>query len=278
MMIPSHDDTRMAANLLAHTAVISYEPLISVIMTAHNTERWVEAATTSILQQTWNNLELLVVDDQSSDRTLEKLIALQRTDHRIRVLMMNRNGGTYAARNAAMDYVKGEVITFMDSDDYSHPDRLKLQLEALRAPQIVVSTCNYERRDDAGQLVMNRGLAARQALVSLMFKRVVSDEIGWFDSVRFGADDEYFERLRYVYGRSSHVNVDTTLYTALWRPDSLANNPTTGTNISEPTSEPLSPPRQRYKESFTAWHASFAGTGKTPYVPRKSSFRQFQAT
>ncbi|WP_312913855.1 glycosyltransferase family A protein [Stenotrophomonas sp.] len=277
-MTPGHDDTRTAANFLAQTTVISRNPLISVIMTAYNTEHWVEAAATSILQQTWSNLELLVVDDQSSDRTLEKVISLQRKDHRVRALMMNRNGGTYSARNAALDYAQGEVITFMDSDDYSHPDRLKLQLEALQAPQIVASTCNYERRDEAGQLVKNRGLAARQALISLMFKRVVVNEIGWFDSVRFGADDEYFERLRHVYGRSSHLNVDATLYTALWRPGSLANNQTTGTNITEPTSELLSPPRRRYKESFTAWHASFAGTGKTPYMPRKSNSRQFQAT
>lgn len=275
-MVSRTNSTGTSPELLAPTVELSREPLISVIMTTYNTERWVEMAASSILQQTWKSLELLVIDDQSTDETLITLRTLQRHDPRLRILLMNRNGGTYAARNAAMAFAKGEVITFMDSDDQSHPDRLALQLEALRVPGRVASTCNYERRDETGQLVMNRGLAARQALISLMFKRVVVDEIGWFDPVRFGADDEYFERLRYVYGRDAHCNIDATLYTALWRNESLANNAVTGTNISDPTSELLSPPRQRYKEAFTAWHASFNGTGQRPYMPQKPMAASFK--
>lgn len=262
--------------LCAPTTELSQTPMISVIMTSYNTERWVEAAVSSVLQQTWRNLELLAIDDQSTDGTLEKLQQLQSTDPRVRVLLMKRNGGTYAARNVAMELAMGEVITFMDSDDQSQCSRLELQLAALRSPGTVASTCNYERRDEDGRLVMNRGLAARQALISLMFKRKVIEEIGWFDSVRVGADDEYFERLRTAYGRAAHRNVDQTLYSALWRAGSLANNSVDGTHIASGVGDFLSPARQRYKDAFSTWHHALQARGEVPYVPPRNQARPFR--
>ncbi|WP_293712329.1 glycosyltransferase family 2 protein [Stenotrophomonas sp. UBA7606] len=261
--------------LKAPDVALGPRPLVSVVMTSFNTSTFVEAAATSILRQTWDNLELLAIDDQSTDDTLRVLLNLQRKDPRVRVLLMNQNSGTYAARNAAMEHAKGEVITFIDSDDQAHEDRLYQQLEALRSPAIVASTCNYERRNEHGQLVMNRGLPARQALISLMFKRTALDEIGWFDNVRFGADDEFFERLRSVYGRAAHTNVDATLYTALWRQGSLANNATDGTFISQDGPEFLSPVRQRYKSAFTQWHQANKSKNIIPYIPHRPQGRAF---
>lgn len=252
--------------LLAKEQQITPRPLISVVMTCYNCLPWIDSAIDSILKQTWSNLELLIVDDCSTDGSREHLAKHVSRDSRIRLLWMMRNSGTYAAKNIGIRAARGEIITFMDSDDTSLPDRLAMQLQPLRATDIVATTCNYERRTAQGELVLNRGLPARQALISLMFKRSVVDDIGWFDWVRYAADDEFFERLRVVYGRPAHINISQTLYLALLRDGSLSNDRSKNDRI-DLAADSLPPIRTLYKKSSAAWHESLIASDLRPYMP-----------
>ena len=111
------------------------KPLVSVLMTAYNRERYVAAAIESVLAQWWTDFELIIVDDGSSDRTLEIAHGYARRDPRIRVCANERNLGDYANRNHAASLARGEFMKFHDSDDVMYPHCLTVMASALEAEE-----------------------------------------------------------------------------------------------------------------------------------------------
>src|SRR5689334_22165094 len=106
-------------------------PPVSVYMPAFNVERYVADAVRSVLSQTFGDFELIVVDDGSTDRTLDILRDLARTDPRVK-LLSRPNTGVSRASNEAIALARGEFLARMDSDDFSMPDRLEKQIAWLR--------------------------------------------------------------------------------------------------------------------------------------------------
>lgn len=244
------------------------QPLVSVIMTVFNSEPWLEAAVESVLQQDWEHLELVVVDDRSSDGSTKILGRLADHDQRVRPFLLDENVGTYRAKNIGMSISRGLLLTFMDSDDTISPDRISKQATLLLEQGLVATTCNYIRRTPMGKLIPMGGLTERQALISLMFKRAVLADIGWFDSVRTSADDEFFERLRHVYGRRAHGNVPMPLYQALHREQSLSTGPLAPVNLSPADGQSmLSEPRRAYIAAYRQWYSELEAAGRRPYIP-----------
>jgi len=97
--------------------------LVSVIMPVYNSEQYLQKAVESILNQSYTNLELILVDDGSTDRSSEICDMLQKKDNRVRVIH-KENGGIGSARNAALGVAKGKYIAFCDNDDIFLPDLL----------------------------------------------------------------------------------------------------------------------------------------------------------
>lgn len=97
-------------------------PLVSVLMTAYNRERYIAASIESVLAQTFKDFELVVADDRSSDATLELARGYERRDGRVRVVSNVRNLGDYSNRNRAAELARGALIKYHDSDDvmYRH--------------------------------------------------------------------------------------------------------------------------------------------------------------
>ena len=93
------------------------ESMVSVVVPVYNTERLVERCLDSIISQTYSNLQIIVVDDGSTDKSLEILNKYQSKDNRISVYSQN-NSGVSAARNCGMRHSTGEYVLFVDSDDY----------------------------------------------------------------------------------------------------------------------------------------------------------------
>jgi hypothetical protein len=110
----------------------STRPLVSVLMTAYNREAFLPAAIESVLSQWWSDFELVIVDDRSSDRTLEIACEYARRDGRIRVHANERNLGDYANRNHAASLARGEFLKFQDSDDVMYPHCLTVMAGALQ--------------------------------------------------------------------------------------------------------------------------------------------------
>jgi len=104
--------------------------LVSVVIPAYNAGKYLEHAINSILAQSYSNLEIIIVNDGSTDNTAD--IATSFTDPRVH-LVSKTNGGMSSARNAGVDEAKGEFLAFLDADDYWMPDKLEKQIALLES-------------------------------------------------------------------------------------------------------------------------------------------------
>lgn len=115
------------------------QPLVSVIMTAYNAGRFISEALESILNQTYKNLEIIVVDDGSTDETYQMVMRYARQDKRIQVYRLEKNVGPSLASNFAIPKARGEYIARMDADDVSTPERIEKQVAFLKShPEVVL--------------------------------------------------------------------------------------------------------------------------------------------
>jgi glycosyltransferase involved in cell wall biosynthesis len=108
-------------------------PMVSVLMTAFNRERYVGQAMESVLASTMSDFELIVVDDCSSDHTVDRVEEYARRDSRIRLFVNEQNLGDYLNRNRAASYARGEYLKYVDSDDVIYPHGLDVMLRCMEA-------------------------------------------------------------------------------------------------------------------------------------------------
>jgi glycosyltransferase involved in cell wall biosynthesis len=152
-----------AAKLAAGPVILQgVTPRVSVLIGAYNHAHTLERAARSMLAQTVTDLELLIVDDGSSDATLEVASRLAAEDARARVLPMGSNVGIAQSLNAAISEARGAIVAVLDADDWSEPERLDRQLEILeRRQDVAVVGCRMREVDERG-----RELAPRTRLAS----------------------------------------------------------------------------------------------------------------
>lgn len=115
-------------------------PLVSVIMPVYNAKLYVAQAVESILNQTYKKFEFIIIDDASIDQTFNILKGFKKKDKRIVLIRNKENLGVTKSLNKALIRAKGKYIIRMDADDWSYPDRFKLQIKLMEAnPAVVVS-------------------------------------------------------------------------------------------------------------------------------------------
>jgi glycosyltransferase involved in cell wall biosynthesis len=115
------------------------KPIISVIMPVFNTEKYVAEAITSVLDQTYKNIELICIDDASTDGTLK---VLQSFGDKIKILNNDKNSGIATSRNNGIRVAKGAFLALMDADDIWKPTKLEKQMEQfLDNPSLDISFC-----------------------------------------------------------------------------------------------------------------------------------------
>ena len=122
--------------------------LVSVIMPSFGTAKYIAESIRSVLDQTYKNLELIIVDDNSSDGSAE--IISEFTDERIRFFRNSENLGAAFTRNKALDEAKGRWIAFLDSDDIWANDKLEKQIGFMEKNGYAFSYTDYEKIDDDG--------------------------------------------------------------------------------------------------------------------------------
>ena len=127
------------------------DKLISVIVPVYKVEKYLEKCVCSILNQTYTNIEIILVDDGSPDRCPEICDELAKSDNRILVIHKT-NGGLSSARNAGLDVAKGEYISFIDSDDYINENMYHDMLQCLLNTGSDMCICNYDYVDENGCL------------------------------------------------------------------------------------------------------------------------------
>jgi hypothetical protein len=124
---------------------------VSVVMPVYNAEPTLAKAIESVLAQTHREIELLVVDDGSSDGSWAIVEDYARRDPRVRPIGPRKNGGVASARNAALEAATGSYVAFLDSDDGWHPEKLETQLDTLRRTGAKVTYAAYRRVDEGGR-------------------------------------------------------------------------------------------------------------------------------
>jgi len=124
---------------------MSEHPLVSVIIAAHNAQSYVDEALRSALDQTYPNVEIVVVDDGSTDQTATRVMAYAPRVHCIR--RVPSSGAPSVPRNQGLRHSKGEYIAFLDADDFYLPDRISTQADFLsdhpEAGLVFMDYCNF---------------------------------------------------------------------------------------------------------------------------------------
>ena len=118
------------------------EKLISVIVTAYNIEKYLSRCMDSLLAQTYRNLEIILVDDGSTDGTPEICEEYVRKSNKVTVIH-KENGGPSAARNAGLAIANGEFIGYVDGDDFIEPDMYQDMLSACLKTGAQIAICSY---------------------------------------------------------------------------------------------------------------------------------------
>ena len=224
-------------------------PLVTVVTTCFNGAETLEASAASVLAQGAGNLELFIVDDVSTDGSRALIEALAARDERVKPIFNTRNMGTYASKNQAIAAASGAYVTFHDSDDWMHPDRIATHLAAMQGG-VACTASQWIRMDLSGRSIVRRGgpyLHLNPA--STFIRREVFEAIGPFDTVRTGADSEILSRIRNHYGRDSAPTLTTCLGVGLHSETSLTQSGATAFDEYR-----YSPVRLAYTEAWLAWH------------------------
>lgn len=211
--------------------------LVSVIIPAYNAETTITRCINSIQIQTYSNLEIIVVNDGSTDNTKEIVKRLQERDDRIK-LFTTKNGGVSHARNVGIDNASGDYITFVDADDYIDPPMYEKLLNTITKYGVKIAQCSYKNVDQHGKCISKVGgnskiieLHHDQALECLILGSLFSSGL-WnkmyarelFNDIRLNENIKYCEDLLVnfclfdIVDRS--VYIDSPLYNYVFMPNS----------------------------------------------------------
>ncbi|BBP02836.1 hypothetical protein TPL01_14350 [Sulfuriferula plumbiphila] len=188
-------------------------PSVSIIMPVYNGAKYLAGAIDSVLAQTWPAIQLILVNDCATDNSAE-IIQGYLPDPRITYITNRTNSGVATSRNVALEHATGAFIAFHDQDDLWLPDKLALQMAALRRhPEVGLLHTRYARIDSEGALLpeyraLNQdafGNRAAETIVDNVFEEIfisndiqpltslipkkVLDEVGWFNPDLPGVDD-----------------------------------------------------------------------------------------
>jgi glycosyltransferase involved in cell wall biosynthesis len=205
---------KLAANQPEKSTVSSNrKPLVSILLPTYNSAATLHCALNSLQCQTWENIEIIIIDDCSTDNTKDIVRIFQANDHRIKFIQTPENQGAYFARNMGLQLAKGEYVTCHDSDDWSHPQKIEVQATHLhKNKETLGNTSRWIRANNNLQFSRSNlaGYYIHDNLSSFMFRReYILSHFGYWDSVRFSADDEMIRRIRKREGIGSIINIPT---------------------------------------------------------------------
>lgn len=133
--------------------VINNNPLVTVYISTYNRVELLKRAVESVRQQTYENLEIIIVDDCSTDATHDYLKEVEEQDIRIRYFLKEKNSGACVSRNIAIENATGEFITGLDDDDYFKNDRIELFLNGYKRTKSKIQCSLYVEKCNNGNIV-----------------------------------------------------------------------------------------------------------------------------
>jgi glycosyltransferase involved in cell wall biosynthesis len=194
-----------------HNKEIQERPLVSVLMTAYNREKYIAEAIESVIASTYQNWELIIVDDCSKDQTVEIAKSYEAKDNRIKVYINEKNLGDYPNRNRASEYSSGKYIKYLDSDDVIYAFSLQIMVDAMEANPEVAIGLSYNSYNNESKLPLK--LSSEEAIKTHFFekgllyigpsgciyKREIFNQTGGFGKYGVASDYEFNLRLACSY-------------------------------------------------------------------------------
>ena len=178
-------------------------PKISIIIPLYNQKRYVKQAIDSILKQTYNDFEIIVVEDGSTDNPDG---ILRKYQNEIKVIK-KRNGGLATARNVGIKESTGDYLQFLDADDFLNKDKLRLQISFMHEKNAMISYCEITQYDQANNKFFLSYVGNREDIFqnlynvwhtyplpihSLLFKKEIFSRYGYFPEDLKAAEDRFF--------------------------------------------------------------------------------------
>jgi glycosyltransferase involved in cell wall biosynthesis len=180
---------------------IGIPPIVSVLMTAFNRQHYIANAIQSVLNSTFTDFELIIVDDASTDNTLAVAREYEARDNRIKIYKNDVNLGQFGNRNMAASYANGKYLKYVDSDDFIYPYSLKMMVDALEAfPEAGLAFClTYGPCKKPLPYLISSEEALQQHFFEggllfcgpsgLLFKREVFKSVGMFEDYGMPSDN-----------------------------------------------------------------------------------------
>lgn len=186
-------------------------PLVSVLMTVYNREKYIEEAIESVLASTYKNFELIIVDDRSTDNSLEIAQQFEKNDWRIKVFQNEHNLGDYPNRNQAASYATGKYLKYVDADDMIYPyglEQLVYYME--KFPDAGYGLCSLDQDKDsiypfqlsskeAYQWNYFKSSIFHKAPLSSIIRKDAFSDVGGFSKVRHYGDFEFWHKISLKY-------------------------------------------------------------------------------
>ncbi|WP_082484062.1 glycosyltransferase family A protein [Pseudarthrobacter sp. MEB009] len=238
---------------LAATAVDAVEtgPLVTVVMPVYRPDEYTDLAIQSALDQSYRNLEIIIVDDGSGDPYTQRLDKWETADSRIQVIRNTPNSGAYTSRNIGYSLATGQFLTIFDGDDWQHPQKIEMLVAAAveRTDNRLVSA-PWARADQ--DLMFHyrgwRGAYVTPAHVSAMFPvDVIREKLGFWDTVRKAADTEFILRYRMLVSREEPLEVTNV-------PLTLSLVGASNLSMDDFRLGYRSPDRVAYRSAYEHWH------------------------
>lgn len=237
------------------------QPLVSIIIPVYNAERYLRQALSSVLSQSYRNIEIIVVDDKSTDNSYKMLRQFRKQDKRVRMFRLTKHSGVGTAANYAIIKSRGKYIARMDADDEMMQDRIEKQVNYLKDnPDVVGVGGQCERIDGNGRyLGIKRFPLDHKQIKSMVFRSIpLQQPTLMIQKDRLPKDFEW-------YNTTLPIGEDYELYYKLMRYGKLANIPDIILQYREHTAG-VSFVSQRYT-FWCIWKARILGIVKHGYIP-----------
>tara|TARA_B100000809_G_scaffold105703_1_gene104256 strand:+ start:56181 stop:56927 length:747 start_codon:yes stop_codon:yes gene_type:complete len=135
--------------------------LVSIITPCYNSEKYIDKTINSVLDQTYTDWEMIIVDDVSTDNSIKIIKRHQNKDIRIKYIRLANNSGAAVCRNTAIEQANGRYIAFLDSDDLWIPGKLQKQIDFMNVNNIALSFASYKKIDEEGNIIPDSDVYAR---------------------------------------------------------------------------------------------------------------------
>lgn len=187
-------------------------PKISILVPVYNAEEFIDVAIESLLNQTWQNIEVIAVEDCGNDASWSKLQEHAEKDSRLKIFKNDQNLGAYPTRNRALSLATGDFITVHDSDDWSHPQMLEVQMKAMiESPEIKITCSSMTRVYPNLRFILRPQREnleyIHRSYPSVLIRKEDFELLGEWDGVSANADDEFVQRARQLWGSESVVDI-----------------------------------------------------------------------